>query len=67
MDAVEKLERFRAELANTNIDVGERSINCTVSIGVCKDKRERLDTLLIYADHLLYKAKETGKNKVVFD
>ena len=67
MDAAEKLERFRAELANTNIDVGERTINCTVSIGVCKDKRERLDALLIHADQLLYKAKETGKNKVVFD
>ncbi|MUH72758.1 diguanylate cyclase [Psychrosphaera haliotis] len=64
--AVNMLENFRQELEKTKINVGSELISCTVSIGVCQDKKDKLDSLLILADQKLYSAKETGKNKVVF-
>lgn len=65
-EAVNMLESFRLELEKTKINVGSEIISCTVSIGVCQDKKDKLDSLLILADQKLYNAKETGKNKVVF-
>ncbi len=65
--AVKKLNRFRAELANTQIDIGTQEISCTVSIGVVYDKADCLDNLMITADQRLYVAKGSGKNKVVYE
>jgi diguanylate cyclase (GGDEF)-like protein len=70
-EAVEVAKRFRETIANTRF-AGEPKLphkNVTVSIGVVEHKGKRLikqEKLVNMADELLYEAKETGRNKVVF-
>ena len=60
-----QLEAFRQTLADTNIVSGKRHVQCTMSIGVTHGTFEQLDQLLIYADELLYQAKQAGRNRVI--
>lgn len=65
-DAMVVSERLRGSIENMVIEFEGQSISRTVSMGIAslKDTRsETADTLLTAADHALYKAKKSGKNR----
>ena len=64
-DAIEKLEDFRLAFEKLTVDVGQKSISCTVSIGVTASSESSLDGLVNKADELLYEAKESGRNTII--
>ncbi len=62
-------ERIRERFAAMTVTHGENDIVFTVSIG-CSSLGEgdkRLEDLLRRADRLMYKAKQSGRNRVVLD
>ncbi|GAB7082082.1 diguanylate cyclase [Megalodesulfovibrio paquesii] len=63
--AVEIFETVRKTVEKTPILVGKRMIECTLSIGLCRDRQDSLDAMIKAADEKLYEAKQTGRNKVV--
>jgi two-component system cell cycle response regulator len=65
--AVIAAERIRQAVADTSIETPSGVVKVTISIGVAQlnDRIDRLDRLLSLADEALYRAKESGRNKVV--
>ena len=66
--ALEVAERLREAVAATAVNLADgRAVNYTVSIGVTTLDRQHadLDTLFGQADHVLYAAKDAGRNRVV--
>ena len=65
------LERLRKAFESTKVKISDdKYLTFTVSIGavlVKEDKRVPVKEVLDFADKLMYKAKKTGKNKVVVD
>ena len=63
-------ERIRAAIADVRFADGAplRGLTVTVSLGVavCPDDAAGPEELIRLADELLYKAKESGKNRVCF-
>ncbi len=66
-EAVMVAERLRKVMANHTVDYEGKKINFTASFGVAemRDGVESPEDLLKEADEKLYKAKRTGKDKVV--
>lgn len=66
VNAFKLFDDFREALANKTITLltGEE-VKITMSIGVTMLLRHTLDDMVADADHLLYKAKENGRNCVV--
>jgi len=66
---LEAFERYRKVVAEKTVEHGGIEIPITTSIGVAMyhGERESRDVLLKRADNSLYKAKETGRNKVVYE
>jgi len=66
--AKEILERIHSEVANYNLAIDHNHIiNFTISIGaVLYQDGETLDDAINEADMLLYKAKNEGRNKLIF-
>jgi diguanylate cyclase (GGDEF)-like protein/PAS domain S-box-containing protein len=65
--AIEAAERLRAKVANSKTPLAQNlAIEFTVSIGVVSLSPEfdSLDVMLSHADKALYKAKNTGRNRV---
>lgn len=60
-------ERMRENIAENIFEKGSLDLNITVSIGVsvCPDNANNAKDLMLTADQALYKAKKTGKNRVV--
>ena len=58
------INAFRQTVEDEKIQLNNRVLQYTCSIGVCKVVGEDLDAMIIQADKNLYKAKETGKNQV---
>ncbi|MBG0829471.1 diguanylate cyclase [Planomonospora sp. ID67723] len=60
-------ERMRAAIASKPIPTRAGPVKVTISVGVAElgPADDRLDTLLARADHALYRAKESGRNRVV--
>jgi two-component system, cell cycle response regulator len=56
-------ERIRAAIADTAVDIGDRSISITVSIG-CAAGIEPSAGLVAQADAALYRSKAEGRNRV---
>nr|WP_249115864.1 diguanylate cyclase [Azoarcus sp. L1K30] len=65
--ARELAERLRESLENSPSIVGEKSIPCTVSIGIAalRANDTSADAVLQRADEALYTAKRTGRNRAV--
>ncbi|MBV9659553.1 MAG: diguanylate cyclase [Acidimicrobiales bacterium] len=58
-------ERVRESIASTPFALGEVEIAVTVSIGCTTAKNHDHESVVRRADQLLYKAKSTGRNRVV--
>jgi diguanylate cyclase (GGDEF)-like protein len=60
-------ERIRRCLSDVPFKIGENALHITASFGVtcCSDPTEDFDTTLQRADEALYKAKDSGRNRVV--
>lgn len=67
--AFEKAEDFRKMVEQKTILFGEKSIRVTVSIGVAElnEATPDFDALINRADHALYKAKHSGRNRTVLE
>lgn len=66
--AIEVAERLRARVANGTVDLPQGfALHCTVSIGVSTlcGPEDHIEGLLSLADRALYKAKRTGRNRVL--
>jgi diguanylate cyclase (GGDEF)-like protein len=64
--AVNVAERLRNKVEEMPFQVGNQTVNSTISIGVAKIMPDmpNLDALLVRADHALYLAKNAGRNRV---
>ena len=58
-------EELRKKIEETEVASGTENIKVTVSIGVCTKQMDSLDEMIKFADKMLYKAKESGRNRVV--
>jgi diguanylate cyclase (GGDEF)-like protein len=66
--ALRAAERLREALASTPIAAGGRVFNLTASMGVAEwDGKEEPSALMSRADRLLYQAKDSGRDLVVFE
>ena len=63
--AKQRLEVFRKEFEEQEVNHNDTIIKCTVSIGVAASNESSIDSLVNSADELLYEAKEAGRNQVV--
>lgn len=55
---------LREKIEETGIPTGSGAIRITVSIGVCTEPMNDLEEMIKQADSMLYKAKESGRNRV---
>ena len=61
-------ERLRKKIATLEINVADKQISVTVSIGVSQWKSDyftNAETFVAHADKSLYLAKNNGRNRVV--
>ena len=65
--AFEVAEKIRAAVEATSLALGGRLVRTTVSVGVASYPNDgaTLDLLQAHADHSMYQAKLTGRNRVV--
>lgn len=64
--AVEVAERYRSSLADEPVDIGPDVVRLTASFGVVEwDRAESWDALVNRADQALYKAKNSGRDRIV--
>lgn len=63
--AVACMERFRELIQNTPLETENRTVSMTVSVGLCHSNRKMSSgELIAQADKALYKAKQTGRNRL---
>ncbi len=65
-EAIHKMERIRAVIEKMPIDCDCELRNITASIGLSFGKEELIKEIISLADKNLYKAKEKGRNQVVY-
>jgi len=60
-------ERLRIAISAARFEAESQSFSVTVSIGIseCRNAANSLDILLVRSDEALYKAKNTGRNRVL--
>jgi len=59
-------EKIRKACENCKIQVGEETISFTISLGLnTKAKHKTIDQILQVSDELLYKAKHSGRNRLI--
>lgn len=64
-DAASVAEKIRGEIANTPVSCEGNKLTVTASIGVaCLDANKELNQVINEADEKLYKAKNSGRNRV---
>ncbi|MGJ8691509.1 MAG: sensor domain-containing diguanylate cyclase [Thalassotalea sp.] len=64
-NAIDFCQRIRQSIEQQEINVADKIITITVSLGVfCTEGEHNIDTLLHYADKALYLSKANGRNKV---
>lgn len=64
LDVPAALDAFRQEISQNPVAHGETGITVTFSIGLCPDQGEELEVMLKRADLMLYKAKQSGRNRM---
>ena len=57
---------LRIKIEQNQIDIGDNQIKITISLGVTIDSGKSLDEMVSRADAFLFKAKNQGRNQVVF-
>jgi diguanylate cyclase (GGDEF)-like protein len=57
---------LRNSIERSKAKCGKATVGVTISIGICDEPKESVDAMLAAADAALYKAKRTGRNKVVW-
>ncbi|OIQ84201.1 response regulator PleD [mine drainage metagenome] len=57
-------EKLRAAIAAEHVVIGNQSLAVTASFGVCHGAGTSLETMLKIADENLYRAKQTGRDRV---
>ncbi len=68
INIVKFAERLRNQIAKIKFDFPMGNYKITASFGCAfRNKKENIDDFIARIDKALYKAKETGRNKVVFD
>lgn len=65
-DGKELFERIRQTIEDHVITLPQNRIKFTISIGVTGNKCGSLEEMINEADRLMYKAKNSGRNKVVY-
>jgi len=63
-DSVKVAERLRIEISKASVVLEKGEVNFTSSFGVVAASKSNIDELLIKADKALYRAKESGRNRV---
>lgn len=67
IDDIKKLfEEVRSAFERNVIKTKKCDVSFTISIGVCTVFEDNLIKMINHADNVLYKAKETGRNKVIY-
>jgi len=66
-DAKEVFEVVRKTIMKDVIKIDEHELKVTVSIGICTKSSDSIEEMINEADANLYQAKETGRNRIVFD
>jgi len=61
------LETLREDIGTVPVRAGGRDISYTVSIGVCGGDASSLEGMIKTADDLLYRSKESGRNRISCD
>jgi diguanylate cyclase (GGDEF)-like protein len=64
-DASQRIETLRQKVAASPVPWQEGQFSMTVSLGLFCGIATNLEEMLVKADELLYRAKQTGRNKVV--
>ena len=60
------VKELREYVETHKLDIGKKKINITISAGIAQGTRcQNLEQIVALADKKLYKAKKTGRNKVV--
>jgi diguanylate cyclase (GGDEF)-like protein len=65
--AVRIFEDFRRLIENMSIPYGSETVRFTISIGLCCEENQPLAHLIREADRRLYRAKQSGRNRVVYE
>jgi diguanylate cyclase (GGDEF)-like protein len=65
--AAAKFDAFRQAMSDKVFKRRNKSIQCTLSIGITHQRSDKIEHLLTVADEYLYKAKANGRNCVVGD
>ncbi len=63
-NAIGFFARLRKIISDTIVSFDEKNINFTVSIGVSFKSEEKIDAIVRQADEALYRAKNSGRNRV---
>lgn len=61
------LEALRAAIAESSAELDGHRLAATVSIGACATLEDTLDKMVSRADEMLYRAKQSGRNRIVID
>lgn len=62
--AEKKFEELRKKIEETPIYYKDKTIHISISIGICQKTQENIHKMVTFADKMLYKAKENGRNQV---
>lgn len=65
--ALRRLEDCRKQVAQHDFAINEQTLNFTLSIGFASSGGRDINQLLKQADESLYRAKQTGRNRLCFD
>lgn len=66
-EAYARCEAFRVKVEQSAAMFGKTAVNYTVSIGITRLVSQSLDHMLKLADDNLYKAKESGRNRIILN
>ncbi len=63
---IDFFESIRRSIAESHYPTTQGPLQVTVSIGVCSNGADNIEDMLKIADERLYRAKQTGRNRVCF-